>query len=238
MIVDGALDQLEAAYRALNADKALNADRGSIFTLPDAQIKDVICSAYKSRLTEFISDVIDTAASEVEPTDFDWEAVFALPNEPLVYDKIKNYRKFTASCVVIERSHPDYDRPEQCIVSLSPGSLLARLVLRKHLSRVELNQKGQILKIISGESSEDLLMLMRPPEDMATEASEKALDDSPCAIIDHELAADIEDADVYVAKFQSLVDDLLDVIEEKYDATLTDAQRPYCGLKSVGYPNP
>jgi hypothetical protein len=103
---------------------------------------------------------------------------------------------------------------------------------------VELNQKGQILKIISGESSEDLLMLMRPPEDMATEASEKALDDSPCAIIDHELAANIEDADVYVATFQSLVDDLLDVIEEKYDATLTNAQRPYCGLKSVGYPNP
>jgi hypothetical protein len=105
MIVDGALDQLEAAYRALNAD------RGSIFTLPDAQIKDVICSAYKSRLTEFISDVIDTAASEVESTDFDWEAVFALPNEPLVYDKIKNYRKFTASCVVIERSPLVYNRP-------------------------------------------------------------------------------------------------------------------------------
>jgi hypothetical protein len=114
MIVDGALDQLEAAYRALNAD------RGSIFTLPDAQIKDVICSAYKSRLTEFISDVIDTAASEVESTDFDWEAVFARLNIPLVYDKIKNYRKFTASCVVIERNPLVYDRPEQCIAGIRP----------------------------------------------------------------------------------------------------------------------
>jgi hypothetical protein len=277
-IVDDVREKIESAEKSLALRDVVDVGTGT-GSLTDTQMKEIVCLSYKTKLHTFFECVVSDASEMLASRDFLWH-IFIYPGNPL--DGMEYYHDLAASCVVVESNRlsvtSQYHGSKRCSIGLSPGSLLARLVLRQHLSRVKLPEYegARVLKIIFGDDVPSLPGSLFDSLTAGVSADKRAclsqsliglgteralLDsDARCASLrpprlprrrfahprgrrrprcrPHGQAAVVKDADACVSMLQSLIEDLIDVIEEKYDETETDAQRPYCGLRNVGYPNP
>jgi hypothetical protein len=114
--------------------------------LTQLELKEIVCSTYKTSLSNHITTVLGEAAS-----DFDWERALAPSYAPPRVGSLQYSREFAASCLLVEYNPIDYTDPKYGRMNYLCGSLLSRYVLRKVLSRTELKKKPRLAAVIYDE---------------------------------------------------------------------------------------